>query len=107
MKHLVEIERRVYGHDATAINLHSDRKYQDEKGQFYLLSRTLDGVPPFFEAYGPYTADYVGALPHLRVNDQEYWGDGWSWRKAVKAFLKEIGAVLQARPARDKRCADG
>lgn len=92
MKRLIEIERRVYGHDATAINRHSDRKYQDDSGRFYLLSRTLDGIPPFFEAYGPYTAEYEGVLPQLRVGGREYWGDGWNWRRAVRAFLREIGA---------------
>lgn len=97
MKRLTEIERQVYGHDATAINRHSTRKYQDETGAFYLLSRCLDGCPPFFEAYGPYTAEYVGALPQLKVNGQEYWGDGWTWRRAVQAFLREIGAELIAR----------
>lgn len=96
MKRLIEIEREVYGHDATAINRHSTRKYRDETGAFYLLSRCLDGVPPFFEAYGPYTAEYLGVLPQLKVNGHEYWGDGWSWTRAVHALLEEIGAELVA-----------
>lgn len=96
MKKLIEVERRVYGHDGTAINRHSTRKYQDKDGRFYLLTRTLDGCPPFFEAYGPYTADYVGILPQRKVNGQEYWGDGWSWQRAVRTFLKELGATLYA-----------
>ena len=94
MKRLTEIERQVYGHDATAINKHSSRKYSDDSGQCYLLSRTLDGVPPFFEAYGPYSAEYVGILPRLRINGQEYWGDGWGWARALCAFLAEISAEL-------------
>ncbi len=103
MKRLTEIEREVYGHDACAINRHSSRKYRDETGRFYLLSRCLDGVPPFFEAYGPYTAEYVGVLPHFKMNGQAYWGDGWGWRRAVQAFLKELGAVLRPRKG-DQSC---
>jgi hypothetical protein len=101
MKRLIETEREAYGHDARAINRHSTRQHQDESGNFYLLSRTLDGVPPFFEAYGPYTAEHVGILPRLSVNGQEYWGDGWGWRQAVRAFLREISAALQ--PKRNPR----
>lgn len=98
-KRLTEIERQVYGHDATAINRHSTRKYQDASGRFYLLSRCLDGVPPFFEAYGPYTAEYVGVLPQLKVDGHEYWGDGWSWAQAVRAFCEELDATVVLRPA--------
>ena len=94
MKRLIEIGREVYGHDARAINRHSTRTYQDEEGTLYLLSRTLDGVPPFFEAYGPYTSEFVGVLPRLKVKDHAYWGGGWNWHRAVRAFLQEIGATL-------------
>jgi hypothetical protein len=97
MNTLIEIGREVYGHDARAINRHSTRMCRDEGGQLYLLSRTLDGIPPFFEAYGPYTAEFVGALPHLKVNGKEYWGDGWGWSRAVLAFLQQIGAELSPR----------
>ena len=96
MMKLIEIGREVYGHDARAINRHSERKYQDEDGRLYVLSRTLDGIPPFFEAYGPYTADLEGILPQLLVNGQQYWGDGWGWPRAVKAFLASIGATIAA-----------
>jgi hypothetical protein len=79
MKHLAEVFREVYGHGPRAINLHSVR-----------LSRTLDGCPPFFEAYGPYRTDHEGVLPRLKVNGQDYWGSGWSWQRAFKAFCKEL-----------------
>lgn len=94
MPRLIEVNRETYGHDARAINRHSDRKYRDENGKFYLLSRTMDGIPPFFEAYGPYAADCVGLLPRIKVNGQAYWGGGWNWARAVRAFLKEIGATF-------------
>jgi hypothetical protein len=97
VKRLIEIGREVYGHDARAINRHSTRTYQDGDGKLYLLSRTLDGVRPFFEAYGPYTVEFVGALPGLNVNGKEYWGDGWSWDRAIRAFLREIGAEMSPR----------
>lgn len=95
MKTLTEVSRETYGHDGRAINRHSERMYKDENGKRYVLSRTLDGSPPFFEAYGPFKEDHVGALPHLRVRGEEYWGDGWTWSRAIKAFCVESGAELK------------
>ena len=97
MKLLTEISRKTYGHDATAINKHSERRYRDENGQLYVLSCTLDGIPPFFEAYGPFEPTHTGVLPRLKVNNQEYWGDGWKWRQAEKAFCRELRAVIMSR----------
>ena len=94
MKTLTEVSREIYGHSARAINRHSERKYRDTDGNLYVLSRTLDGCPPFFEAYGPYRPDHEGCLPQLRVMGQEYWGDGWTWQSAVRAFCKELGAEI-------------
>ncbi|MDD4872905.1 MAG: hypothetical protein PHR77_20315 [Kiritimatiellae bacterium] len=93
MRTLVEIGRETYGHDDRAINKHSERKYRDADGNFYVLSRTLDGCPPFFEAYGPYRPEHQGALPRLRVMRQECWGDGWTWQKAVRVFCRELNAT--------------
>ena len=91
---LTEIGRDVYGHDARAINRHSERRYRAEDGSLYVLSRTLDGCPPFFEAYGPYRDDHCGVLPRLRVDGREYWGDGWSWKQAVRAFCTALNATM-------------
>ena len=90
-----EVGRETYGHDGRAINRHSERRYEDRDGNLYVLSRTLDGIPPFFEAYGPFSKEHEGMLPRLRVSGQEYWGDGWSWRRAIKAFCAAIGAVIE------------
>lgn len=87
---LAEIERDYYGHDGKAINKHSDRTYKDEYGNLYMLSRTTDANPRFFEAYGPYTSDFRGALPRLKVNGLDYWGDGISWNKAIEMFKAAI-----------------
>ena len=97
MKRLKEIGRETYGHSAQAINLHSERRYEDQAGNRYILSRCLDGVPPFFEAYGPFKADHEGVLPGLKVAGKEYWGDGWPWRRALQAFCKELNAVIVGR----------
>lgn len=83
-----EIDRDYYGHDERAINKHSTRTYTDEDGNLYKLDRTLDGVPPFFAAYGPYSPDFKGILPRLLIDGKEYWGDGISWNQAEK-ILKE------------------
>ncbi len=92
MKVLKEIKRESYGHDERAINRHSERWYENDKGQIYVLSRTLDGCPPFFEAYGPFKESHQGLLPRLLVKDKEYWGGDWTWKQAVKALCAEIGA---------------
>jgi len=94
MTELREIRRETYGNDARAINRHSERVYTDGRKRLYTLSKTLDGLPPFYEAYGPYTADCEGLLPRLRVDGEEYWGDGWSWRRAEQAFCRAIGARI-------------
>jgi len=94
---LTEIGRETYGHDERAINRHSERQFCDQQGRLYVLSRTLDGCPPFFEAYGPYPAEYQGILPRLRVNGEEYWGDGWTWEQAEAAFCRELNARIRRR----------
>lgn len=95
MKLLREIHRETYGRDKRGINLHADRTYRDQTGALFVLSRTLDGCPPFFEAYGPYSKDHAGVLPRLRVGGKEYWGDGWTWPAAIKAFCKELYATIR------------
>ncbi|OGV70915.1 MAG: hypothetical protein A2283_22085 [Lentisphaerae bacterium RIFOXYA12_FULL_48_11] len=95
MNTLKEIMRETYGHDDRTINKHSTRTFQDETGNLFILSRTLDGCPPFFEAYGPYSPDHQGVLPRLRVAGKEYWGNGWSWRKAMMLFCHELKARIR------------
>jgi len=94
---LAEFSRETYGHDARSINKHAERWYRDENGRFYVLSRTLDGVPPFYEAYGPFKEDHEGLLPRLRVQGDVYFGDDWSWRQAEKALCRELGAIISTR----------
>lgn len=93
-KRLMEIRRETYGHDARAINRHSERWYRDAAGGVYVLSRTLGGCPPFFEAYGPFGEEHQGMLTRLRVGGLEYWGDGWSWTRAETAFSRELDAQI-------------
>lgn len=100
---LTEINRDTYGHDHRAINKHSDRTYRDQHGTLYMLSKTLDGIPPFYEAYGPYRKGHRGLLPRLLVNGQEYWGDGWSWPEAFWAFRNAV----QEQKQKDRSKADG
>ena len=91
---LVETRRETYGHDGRAINRHSERWYRDGDGNLYVLSRTLDGCPPFFEAYGPFTEKHEGLLPRLTVDGQQYWGDDWSWARATAAFRRELNTEI-------------
>lgn len=107
MRRLSEVGRETYGHDMRATNLHAERMYEDQAGNRYVLSRTLDGIPPFFEAYGPFKADHEGALPRLNVRGKEYWGDGWTWRRAVQAFCGELNVVIVSQPSDRKSAAGG
>jgi len=94
MKIITEIGRETYGHNDRAINKHSERRYRDAGGNLYVLSRTLDGCPPFFEAYGPYKPGHEGLLPRLQVMGHDYWGDEWTWQVAVEAFCRELNAEI-------------
>ena len=91
---LIEIRRETYGHDCRAINRHSERWFRDTEGNLYVLSKTLDGCPPFFEAYGPFPEEHEGLLPRLLIDGQEYWGDGWSWKRATAAFCHGLSAEI-------------
>jgi len=100
MQTLTEISRETYGHDARSINKHSERRYRDEHGRLYVLSCTLDGIPPFYEAYEPFDEEHCGLLPRLKVANQDYWGSGWSWQTAETAFCHELKAVIAPRKTR-------
>lgn len=98
---LAEIERDQYGGGAghpeghRAINVHSDRTYVDQLGRYWRLSRTLDGTPPFFEAYGPWTDSYSGVLPRLQVGGLDSWGGGSPWKGALVRFFFAAEAKAQ------------
>lgn len=97
MNVLEEIELESRWNDKTAINRHKERWYKDCTGQLYILSRTLDVCPPFFEAYGPFKQRYEGLLPRLRVNGKEYWGNGLTWNQTIQALCAELGAIVIRR----------
>ena len=107
MKAIREIRRETYGHDTRSINKHAERLYEDKTGNRYVLSCTLDGCPPFFEAYGPFKADHEGLLPRLKVLGQEYWGSGWNWPRALRAFCKELNASIRSKPKTVKTAMRG
>ncbi len=80
---LTEVHRYTW----TGTNRHEVRVYEYLDGRRFVLDRTLDGVPPFFRL----TEDRGEALrPTLRVQDRDYWGDGWEWEQAVAAAGEAI-----------------
>ena len=87
---LMLINDETYGHDAKSINKHRDKTFEDKKGNLYVLSKTLDGCPPFYEAYGPFSSDFQGITPRLLIDGQHYFGDGKSWQWAEKKFRETI-----------------
>jgi hypothetical protein len=90
---LIELKdrREVFGHDKRAINRHSIRIYQDPiDKRIYQLDKQLDGIPPFYTAYGPMTENFQGVAPVLKVEGQERWGSAYSWREAEEAFFHAV-----------------
>lgn len=90
--------RETYGHDERAINKHSIRVYETSgvrglKKMEFTLNRTLDGCPPFYELY--YFKPDTFLPTHLKVNSEQYWGDGLSWPKAEQQAFKVIAAFLE------------
>jgi hypothetical protein len=99
---LVEIDRDVFGNDEDAINRHSIRVYEVKGRSLILgrntrfqLDRTLDVDRPYFQLYGPYDAKFRGVLPTILINDCQYWGDTWSWRKAEEAMCRALNATIK------------
>ena len=88
---LKELYRERYGGgDGKAINRHSERRYQDDQGNLYILSCCNDVFPRIFEAYGPFEETFIGVPPRLLVKGKEFWGHGISWKKAVPIFLDAV-----------------
>ena len=85
-----------YGNDARAINRHHVKIYQDADGNRYNLGKTLDGIPPFYDCSGPYRQNYCGVLPRIRIDGQEYWGTGLTWKKATEKFLAALNAEIRS-----------
>jgi hypothetical protein len=93
----IKYRRVIYGHDEHAINKHSTRIYmvsgvRKPKATEFTLNRTLDGCPPFFELC--YFKGDSFSPTHLKVNGEQYWGDGLSWPKAEQQAFKAITAFL-------------
>lgn len=86
MRALSQIRIETYGHDNRAINRHTDRIFNDGKGNLFMLSKT----PACFEAYGPYRQHHEGHLPRLPVRGKKYWGAGSSWRRAMVEFRRAV-----------------
>ena len=87
---LTLINDETYGHDVKSINKHRDKTFEDKRGNLYVLSKTLDGCPPFYEAYGPFSSDFQGITPRLLIDGSDYFGDAKSWQWAEKKFRETI-----------------
>lgn len=103
MEHLKETDREIYGgrYDGKAINAHSERNYIDPHGRLYKLSRNLDTEGRPFEAFGPFTEDFVGVLPPFKVNGSHYFADGKSWKSAEEVLDDAVGTHNEFLKTRD------
>ena len=43
----------------------------------------------------------------FKVLGKEYWGDGWTWNKALRAFCKELNASIVRQTTRRKAAVGG
>ena len=91
--------RERFGGDKHAINKHSIRIYEDQRGRRWYLDKTLDGVPPFYSVSGPWTPGTKTFAPHLKVMGENYWGSGLGWTSAVHRFFFAVGEFLKAEEA--------
>ena len=80
---LTEITRRRW----TGTNRHAVREYRSADGRYFVLDLTLDGVPPFFHLTE--RTDTHRLMPIL-VDGRAYWGDGWTWKRALNAAEQAI-----------------
>ena len=87
-KHLQLNEIKSERHyDYKSINRHSTRTYEWQGVRVY-LDRTLDGALPFFHAY---RFDYGKSVAvSFKSNGAEYWGEGWTWRKAEEELCRIV-----------------
>jgi hypothetical protein len=92
---LMLINDETYGHDVKSINKHRDKTFEDKKSNLYVLSKTLDGCPPFYEAYGPFLQNFQGITPRLLIDGQHYFGDAKSWQWAEKKFREVIAKKIE------------
>lgn len=96
MTGLVEVERGSWN----GINRHSYRQYHFHN-LLLTLDRTLNGNPKFFTLEAIEKDKLKGVGITLKVEGQEYWGDGITWIEAVKkmefALAEKMGEIERAR----------
>ena len=77
-----------------SINRHSCRLYEFS-GRRIVLDRTCDASPRFFSSFQEIVGFKSGGQPifppRILVGGKEYWGDGFSWKRAETT----IAEVLQ------------
>jgi len=105
-------QRDNYGHDNRSINRHSVRMFLSTEGTLtppeqdtrylhtaFVLDRTMDGVPPFYSAM-ELTLESGSIWPQhqrrIRVQGNEYWGDGLSWPRAKELFIAALAEHVTA-----------
>ena len=93
---LTEISRDRYGWDERAINRHSERQYRTPDGMLFTLSRCLDAIPKYFEAYGPYTSTFKGLTPKLSIPNTTNiaFNHGITWAHAERLFFEAVHLEL-------------
>lgn len=88
---IVEIEREIYGgcgklsRARDAINRHSVRHYVDNNGQHWILNRTVDAEPMFFELYNDADSRFT---PRILERFNIPFSNSKSWITAEKKLVE-------------------
>ena len=90
-----ELRDRFGGGDGKAINKHSTRIYQYGPNR-YMLDRNLSIDPPLYTLYKPDRTERI-LTPIVKVDGEELWGDGLSWKKAEAKAKAAVEATVWSR----------
>lgn len=92
-RRIAEVGRRNFGGDAEAINRHSVRLYIADNSLALRLDKTLDLCPPCYRLE-VFPLWLIGVLPTLKIDGEDFWGEGESWEWAVERMLRALKVAL-------------
>jgi len=93
LRNIVALAKFVFAkrHNKNSVKHFRENVLQSNKtGYLYLIDKEMDSIPHeyMYMAFGPYSEETSGVLPHFKVMGQNRWGSGISESNA-KALLVE------------------
>jgi hypothetical protein len=88
MKVIEDFEQRaIFGGDGNTVK-HSIRVYECD-GRKFTLDKIFDGIPPSF-SLEEHPLNGQGLNRILKVNNQQYWGEGFGWAEVSQIAMESI-----------------